>query len=208
MIAQDLWPTIVSYVSVDALYALSNAYPIFAKMICETGIKVFRQENISYEITKADKIIQTKSGIKYMLRRYGKLCIYYKLIGYDSSEIFQSDISYKPFAGRYDLYCEETRVAIKRSMYYREIFEDCDIKTDGNVLIVKQIDHNFNCIDFDNCIAMTVGQRHRIEYDDFVILFKDGQWQPHEKISIVYSPTKVITRSSKPSLIDDVCLLQ
>lgn len=180
MIAQDLWPTIVSYIPVDELHDLSRVHPIFVKLIADTGIKVFYQNGIAYKLGGKDKIIQFRSGIKYLVKTVGFLEAHYELAGHDAKKIEPINIFYSRPNKRnvYSYCCKENRVVIEKGLRSIRIIENCDISEyDYSTVITKKIDGQISHMDFDRQIAVCLfASRRGIFYDDFKLLFRDNKW--------------------------------
>lgn len=91
MICQDLWPIIISYVSLEDLRCFSRASPLFDEIICEIRPNVFYDPHKCSILDMSHVVIQTDYGKKYLLMDHEK---YYIING--KNIVKKLDIAWKP----------------------------------------------------------------------------------------------------------------
>lgn len=183
MIARDLWHDLIAYVPLVDLRDLSRASPLFDKVICSIGRRVFYGNKYIVQLNDKHTVIVMHSGKKYVLLR-DNFPFIFKIIGIDGS-ILGTYITYASKSYRHDIiYYDPTKdIAIFRGVHRTWIKKNCGPLNKYNFIVdfVNTITGGPNAVDLTNCIAMnhllpTDNAGRIIEVEHFKILFKDNKW--------------------------------
>lgn len=183
MICQDLYRSIIEYVPLDSLHDLSAASPIFDKVICEMGIKIFYCSSGPQRLTNDHAIVMTSLGKKYLLvlsTDDGNI-----ILVNNGAHINTQLIKYtnEPFAGLIIYYDSTSRMAINWIWGCMHINDDHYMPE-----LYKRSSINYGTSDTINLIDFDAGIVVHYEYimqqlkdvfiiDHFTVIFKDNNWK-------------------------------
>lgn len=188
MIVQDLYRSIIEYVSLVDLKYLSSVSPVFDAEICKAGIRVFYENNndirSAYDLS-GRILIKLNSGKRFVLESYNGS---HKFVN-DIGSVIVEDIKYIPgdvncnFAkplNSFPHYDRKHNVVVHKSPRAIYIQKNCgSIKLSRSSNISYVISDKPNLIDFNTSIAMYYedhGILAEIQFEDFSVSFKDDKW--------------------------------